>query len=203
MKKLAIACFSLLLLAQCREGEKRAGSARESPTATPEESPPNGAEAARVFALEIQAALGKTLQAQIAARGTAGAIAFCNLNALPITDSIAKARGAEIRRITDRPRNAANRASAAEAGLMARVRESLSEGAGTGSLELRENGGAHYYFPIVTNPLCLQCHGVPGQEVSPEVGARIAELYPEDQALGYGPNQLRGLWKVTMNPRNP
>ena len=202
MKKLTIACFSLLLLTQCREGEKKADGAAESAPAAVEEATPNRAEAARGFALETQAALGKTLQAQIAERGTTGAIGFCNLNALPITDSVAKARGVKIRRITDRPRNQANLATAAEAWLMGRVRDSLAKGVASGSLELAENGETHYYFPIVTNNLCLQCHGVSGQDVPPEVGALIAELYPDDQAMGYGPNQLRGLWKVTPNPGN-
>lgn len=202
MKKFAIACVSLMLFAQCREGDKKAQPAAESPAAPVEETSQNQAEAARGYALETQAALGKTLQAQIAQQGTAGAIGFCNLKALPITDSIAKARGAEIRRVTDRPRNSANQASAAEVGLMGRVRDSLSKGAAAGSLELTENGVTHYYFPIVTNNLCLQCHGAPGQDVAPEVGERLAALYPDDQALGYGPNQLRGLWKVTPNPGN-
>lgn len=202
MKKLALACITLLLLAQCREGAKKAGEAVESPPAPVEEASPHGEEAARGFALETQAALGKTLQAQIARQGTTGAIGFCNLNALPITDSVAKVRGVEIHRITDRPRNPENRASAAEIGLMARVRDSLAKGTATGTLELSDNGATQYYFPILTNPLCLQCHGVPGQDVAPEVGARLSELYPEDQALGYGPNQLRGLWKVSTHPNN-
>jgi hypothetical protein len=202
MKKIAIACVSLLLFAQCREGEKKAEGAAESAPAAVEEASQNQAEAARGFALETQAALGKTLQAQIARQGTTGAIGFCNLNALPITDSVAKARGVKIGRITDRPRNPANRATAAEAGLMARVRDSLAKGVASGSLALAENGETHYYFPIVTNNLCLQCHGVSGQDVAPEVGARLAALYPDDQAMGYGPNELRGLWKVTPNPGN-
>jgi len=201
MKRLAVACAFLLLFAQCREGGKKAGAAAESPAPPAREAAQNQAEAARGFALETQAALGRTLQARIAAGGAAGAIGFCNLNALPITDSVAQAHGVEIRRITDRPRNPANRASAAEAGLMARVRDSLAKGASAGSLELTENGAMQYYFPIVTNALCLQCHGVPGQDVAPEVGERLMVLYPEDEALGYGPNQLRGLWKVHMNPK--
>lgn len=202
MKKLAIAFISLSLLAQCREGGKKDGGAVESPAVPVAETAPNRAEEARGFALETQAALGKTLQAQIAQRGTAGAIGFCNLKALPITDSVAQARGVAIRRITDRPRNPINRASEAETALMGRVRDSLAKGVASGSLELYENGKTHYYFPIVTNTLCLQCHGLPGQDVAPEVGTRLAELYPDDQAMGYGPNQLRGLWKVTPNPNN-
>ena len=187
-----------MLLAQCRQAEKKADAAAAPAPEAAMHPAPDPYEVARGFAQETQAALGKTLQAQIGAHGPAEAISFCNVKALPIADSIARAHGATINRITDRPRNRANRANPEEARVMGMVRFSLSKEIQPDWLRLSENGTTYYYFPIMTNGLCLQCHGAPGQQVTPEVGARLAELYPEDEALGYGPNQLRGLWKVSL-----
>jgi hypothetical protein len=54
-----------------------------------------------------------------------------------------------------------------------------------------------FYSPIViTNALCLQCHGTPEIEVRPETLAAIAKLYPRDQATGFKLGDLRGLWRV-------
>lgn len=199
MKNWIVACFSVFLLAQCGEASKKAGAPGQSTTESAREPSPDPLDLARGFAMETQAALGRTLQAQIGERGTAGAITFCNVAALPITDSIARAHGAEICRITDRPRNPGNRASSEEARIMDMVRFSLAKETPPDPLVLSEGGITHYYFPILTNELCLQCHGTPQQQVPQEVLGRLAELYPEDEALGYGPGELRGLWKVGLN----
>jgi hypothetical protein len=55
------------------------------------------------------------------------------------------------------------------------------------------------YYPIVTNAMCLQCHGTEGVDISPSTQAVIDRQYPDDQATGYGEKQLRGLFVVTMN----
>ncbi len=201
MKNWMIAGISLLFLAQCREGNKKDAPATANAPEPVEQPAPDPYEVARGFAQQTQAALGKTLQAQIGQHGPAEAISFCNVKALPITDSIARVHGVTITRITDRPRNSANRANAREAQVMEMVRFSLSKETPPDWLRLSESGKTYYYFPIITNELCLQCHGAPGQQVTPEVGARLAERYPNDEALGYGPNQLRGLWKVSLNQR--
>lgn len=199
MKNWMIALFSILLLAHCKEADKKAQPDAEPAPEPAAQTAPDPYEVARGFAQQTQAALGKTLQAQIGQNGPAAAIAFCNVKALPITDSIARVHGATITRITDKPRNAANRANAEEAKVIEMVRFSLSKEVPPDWLRLTENGTTYYYFPIMTNELCLQCHGTPKEQVSPEVGARLAELYPNDEALGYGPNQLRGLWKVSLD----
>ena len=49
---------------------------------------------------------------------------------------------------------------------------------------------------IPTGALCLQCHG---SSISPEVSARLAELYPDDKATGYATGDIRGAFVVTRN----
>lgn len=54
-----------------------------------------------------------------------------------------------------------------------------------------------YVEPIVTQPLCLACHG---ETLAPDVADAIAELYPEDQATGFGAGDLRGVFWVEFTP---
>lgn len=55
------------------------------------------------------------------------------------------------------------------------------------------NGQSGYTEPILTQPLCLACHG---QILAPDVAARIKELYPEDEAVGFEVGDLRGVFWV-------
>jgi mono/diheme cytochrome c family protein len=65
---------------------------------------------------------------------------------------------------------------------------------------LRERGEQVVgYYPIVTNGMCLQCHGEAGSQISAATLALIERLYPEDKATGYGVNELRGLFVVGMH----
>ena len=56
-----------------------------------------------------------------------------------------------------------------------------------------EDGRHGYAEAIVTQPLCLVCHG---ETLQPEVAARITELYPDDQATGFKEGDLRGVFWV-------
>jgi hypothetical protein len=51
-----------------------------------------------------------------------------------------------------------------------------------------------YVEPIRVKSMCLTCHGA---TLAPEVASRIAELYPEDQATGFGEGDLRGVFWVS------
>jgi hypothetical protein len=48
-----------------------------------------------------------------------------------------------------------------------------------------------YVEPIFVQPLCVTCHGA---ELAPDVEAKLRELYPGDQATGYVPGDLRGIF---------
>lgn len=55
----------------------------------------------------------------------------------------------------------------------------------------RPNGRVGYVEPIMIQPMCLVCHG---ETLSPELAARLGELYPEDQATGFREYELRGVF---------
>ncbi|MGB6037776.1 MAG: DUF3365 domain-containing protein, partial [Cryomorphaceae bacterium] len=59
------------------------------------------------------------------------------------------------------------------------------------------------YYPITTNTMCLKCHGEPNTQVNQSTLAVLKALYPEDEATGYGENELRGIWVVQMNKTSP
>ena len=155
------------------------------------------------YTMAVQMALGKTLQQKIKEEGTLGAIEFCNVNALAITDSLSRELGVTISRITDRPRNPRNRSGDGEMKILSAYREDLAGGHTAKGLVALQDSTIHFYYPIVINNLCLQCHGTPDSEVSPEVYSKIRELYPGDRAMAYSSGELRGLWKVSFQEEQP
>jgi hypothetical protein len=58
-------------------------------------------------------------------------------------------------------------------------------------------GGVGYVEPILLQPMCVTCHGA---SLAPAVQARIAALYPGDQATGFAPGDLRGVFWVEFEP---
>ncbi len=55
-----------------------------------------------------------------------------------------------------------------------------------------------YVEPIFLQPLCVTCHGA---ELAPDLQAKLKELYPFDQAIGYAPGDFRGVFWAEL-PRN-
>ena len=60
-------------------------------------------------------------------------------------------------------------------------------------------GASGYAEPIVTQPLCLACHG---PAPAPELAAEISRLYPDDRATGFEVGDLRGVFWVEFVPRD-
>jgi len=133
--------------------------------------------------------LGGTLKEKLSTDGPIAAIAFCSEQAQALTVETAANSGYALSRVTDRPRNVANRANESEMKLIQVVQADLA----AGQIKPSYSMGEVTYLPLVTKPLCLNCHGA---QLIPELEARIRELYPEDQATGYKVDQLRGLVKV-------
>ena len=70
------------------------------------------------------------------------------------------------------------------------------EAAGPRFADVVEEGGQRtfrYMKAIPTASMCLKCHGA---ELAPEVSGALAELYPDDEAVGYSSGELRGAFSV-------
>ena len=55
---------------------------------------------------------------------------------------------------------------------------------------VEESNVTRIYKPLVTNGVCLKCHGT---SVSKELQGMIAESYPKDKAMGFQEGDLRGV----------
>jgi cytochrome c553 len=144
-----------------------------------------------------QGVLGKKLMTAIQERGPEGAIAFCKAAATGLTDSVGIMKNAAVKRVTDKPRNTANQATVEEVGFITAFKRQVENNGEIRPItkEMNEDE-VYFYYPIVTNAMCLQCHGTPNKEVTAAVGATLATLYPQDQATGYDIQQVRGMWRI-------
>ena len=151
------------------------------------------------IALATKAVLGKNLMTAIQNSGPEGALAFCHEKAVPLTDSVALDLSTKIKRVSDQPRNPDNAANVRELAYIRQAKTALQQ---TGKIKpsLQEiNGKMVGYYPILTNDLCLKCHGDPDADIDFNTKAALQHYYPNDQAVGYTTNALRGIWVVEMD----
>lgn len=151
------------------------------------------------LALSTKKVLGKNLMGALEKGGKEHALSFCNLKAFPLTDSMSTALAHSIRRVSDKARNPNNQATEAELEILAKYTQALQNKEEMSATIVETEAGKMGYFPILTNPMCLQCHGVLGEELEAPFYEKVKTLYPEDKAIGYGPGELRGMWVVALD----
>ncbi len=156
------------------------------------EEPPVGI----TIALSTKKALGKNLMNAIEVGGAAHAVEFCNTRALAITDSMSQRHGAHIQRVTDRPRNPKNKAGEEALQVIAQYKKTLASGKKPKPVINEKADSIQFYAPIVTNSMCLKCHGQPEKDINLSTLNKINKFYPSDQAKGYGENEVRGVWNI-------
>lgn len=150
------------------------------------------------YALDTKKILGQNLMSTMQEDGPLAAVRFCNIQAYPLTDSVARTYNAVIRRVSDRPRNPENQANAKELERIEGFKKQVAEGADIQPVVETRGGEHQFYYPITTNSMCLKCHGSPDEQIQPETMKALKELYPADQAIDYDVNQVRGIWSITF-----
>lgn len=150
------------------------------------------------LASATQKVLGSNLMNAINEGGPVNALEFCKIQASPLTDSMATELQAHIKRVTDQPRNPNNTANQRQLEYINSAKMKLSSGEDVKPEVNVVDGKITGYYPIVTNQLCMQCHGSESGQINDKTLAKIKELYPEDQATGYDTGELRGIWVVDM-----
>jgi hypothetical protein len=142
--------------------------------------------------------LGQKLQSSMAEGGPINAIGVCHLQAPDIANRASTNNQAKISRVGTRARNPVMGVpNDWQAKALAQFDAALARGEKPADIEFSETINAasgkefHFAKPIVLQPMCVSCHGSPDQ-ISPEVKAKLNELYPNDKAVGYQPGQLRG-----------
>ena len=151
------------------------------------------------YALSTKAQLGKNLMKAIQEKGPIGAIEFCNIEAMKLTDSMSVMHNAIIKRVSDKARNPKNLANAKESGHIAAFKKLVKAGSDIDPIVEEINGEVNFYYPITTNTMCLQCHGTPNEQVTSETLTVLTALYPSDKALGYNVNEVRGIWSIVFD----
>jgi Protein of unknown function (DUF3365)./Cytochrome c. len=154
------------------------------------------------FAQETQKVLGKNLMGTIQNKGVKEAVVFCNERAYPLTDSMSIKFNARIKRVSDKPRNPDNAADASERAYIETFIKDVAAGVSLEPILKEINGKVYFYYPIVTNSMCLNCHGTPGKTIQPDVVQHLSRLYPDDKATGYDVNEVRGIWSIVFDAPN-
>jgi len=151
--------------------------------------------------MNTKAVLGKNLIVAIKNKGAEEAVAFCNTRAFNIVDSAGVALNTKIRRVSDFPRNAGNIANSTELNYIHNGKKAIVNGEKIKPLVQEIDGKMVGYYPILTNDMCMQCHGNTTTQIQPETFDKIKDLYPNDKATGYSSNELRGIWVIEMDKK--
>jgi hypothetical protein len=156
---------------------------------------------ARTAASELSAEIRSLLMQELDRGGIEEAVRVCARAAQERTVEFRSRTGHDIRRVSLRHRNPAN----APDDLERRALESFdrlprSQVAGAEHVELVEGPDGttlRYLKPVVTAPLCLQCHGQ-ATEIAPAVRKILGEKYPGDRAIGFAVGDVRGAITVRV-----
>lgn len=145
---------------------------------------------------ELGGAVRSKLQETIKTSGFAAAIPVCKEIAPAKAKEVSEKYKASIRRVSLKTRNSSNTPDLYEVLMLKKMEHDQTEG------KLKEaymevftssNGkkSLRLMKPVVTEALCLNCHGTP-DKLNPEAAKAIKELYPNDKATDYNLNQIRG-----------
>lgn len=185
MKRSILLLSLIFILFSCKEKKDTSQSPKAETTAK------TGLE----YAQATQQLLGQNLNKAMQEKGVLHALEFCNVQALPLTQKMEKEHNAVIKRVSDRNRNPGNSANKEELYYIASFKKQIAEGEDPEPVLVPSEGKTRFYYPIITNKMCLQCHGKP-EEMQTEVLQKIKLLYPQDKALGYSENEVRGIWSI-------
>ena len=148
------------------------------------------------IAFKTKAQLGKHLMGTMKEKGAIAALEFCNIKAMQLTDSMATAHHARITRVSDKTRNPYNKANETELKNIEAFKNMISNGEEISPVIETINDSIYFYYPIVTNDMCLKCHGTPNEDIDQATLSTLNDLYPTDKAVGYSENQVRGIWSI-------
>lgn len=180
----------------------------DSGTASASKLPPAletaAVERGRAIAGQAFTLLSTNLARALAEGGLTNALPYCSERAYPLTELVAATNRVRLQRITHKPRNPTNAPAAGELAVLRGFQLALGRGQTPAPVvRATASNTVVVYSPIViTNPLCLQCHGVPGRDLPPTTLALLQTLYPQDQATGFQLGDLRGAWRVEFDRVN-
>jgi len=137
---------------------------------------------------------------EITTNGPIKAIEMCSTLAPAMAKTASQKTGWNIKRVSLKNRNPEAKADKWEANAINGFEKELA--ANTDALmekgeivKINKKQYFRYAKGLKTVKECLLCHGK-AENISPEVNAKLKELYPKDLATGYEINQVRGIVSV-------
>ncbi|MCA9175444.1 MAG: DUF3365 domain-containing protein [Planctomycetales bacterium] len=201
MTRLIFVFAALLAIASgCGPGEtepaEQATDAKAKADTTP--APSDAGTTAKERALAAKNALFTKLSSRLveamSSGGPAAAIQVCSQDAVKIAAVVSESQGVRIGRTSFKLRNPRN---APPEWTVPFVEQRVAE---PQFVELPD-GNTGALLPIKLQTACLACHG-PEDTIASDVKAKLAELYPEDQATGFHDGDLRGWFWVEVPASN-
>lgn len=147
-----------------------------------------------------QTSLLQNVSKEMKAGGPVHAVEFCNIQAVPLMDSISKANKVKVERVTDQQRNPDNYLKTEnDKSAWVKFKSAFFKSEKPVPFVVEENQSLVYYKPIAIGmPTCLKCHGAPDQDIDISTLEKIKEKYPNDLATNYKMGDFRGMWKVSF-----
>jgi nitrate reductase cytochrome c-type subunit len=105
---------------------------------------------------------------------------------------------AKIKRVSDKPRNPKNTANEEELAQIEYFKSELKTQNEIKPVTFEKVNSVQFYYPIITNGMCLQCHGAKNEQIKESTVNKLAKLYPNDKATGYKENEVRGIWSIVF-----
>ena len=190
-KNYPLVLVSLFLLTSCQQ---LTATVPVQPVALSEAEQQQLVQQAQIKVKEFGGALLHTVQSSMQAGGAEQAIQSCQLLA-PQLASQASSNGWEVARTSLKLRNPANQPDAWEQQVLEKFAQQAVQGMAVSELKYAEfvAGKFRYMQAIEIKQPCLACHG---QQISPQIQAKLTQLYPNDQAIGYQLGELRGAFSL-------
>lgn len=162
-------------------------------TVTPETYIKTSREAVKV----LQKNLKTELQAAMREGGPVHAIDVCHVKAPEISEEVSGGLELSVGRTALRVRNPENVPDSWEQAMLESFKARLAAGEPLNELEayMVEDDEFRYMKAIPMGGVCMACHGT---SVNEKVRKKIRSIYPEDQATGFSPGEIRGAFTVRV-----
>lgn len=164
------------------------------------EEPPADPSKARAAIAGLGDSLKSALMSAMASGGPVAAIEVCQTAAPALSKTAGDAGGVTVRRTALKVRNPGNAPDDFERRVLEDFAVKIMAGTPPGALEHAEvvtKDGVRtlrYMKPIMmADQPCSVCHG---GALADDVKAKVSALYPDDQATGFKPGELRGAFSV-------
>jgi hypothetical protein len=211
MNKYLVMVGITALLAACGEKSGQAQTSAEVPkaaeqvrtTLATEPVPPVDkavlVEQAEAAVQALGGALKAELEAAMKTGGPEAALSVCQIKAPELAKAISDSQGMAVKRVSLKNRNPVmGVANEWQTKALNDFETRKAAGEDPATLAYAEVVDHEFRFmkAIPTAAVCLGCHGT---NLSPALTAKLTELYPQDQAVGYKEGDLRGAFVVVKN----